>query len=59
MGEVRERFGIGLREIQGVWEMFGDVPERTKEKGQFGKQLTEKRKKKKVVSRSRQWLLTT
>ena len=39
-GKARERFGRG-----GVWEMFGDVPETTKEIGQFGKQLTERRKR--------------
>ena len=70
--EVRERLGRGLR---GVWKGFGRCLERfgrgkernglviREEIGQLGKQLMErkieKKKKKKVVSRSRQRLFAT
>ena len=56
MEEVRERFGIGLREVRGVRKMFGEVQGRfgrgrernglvtREERGQLGKQQ-ERRKK--------------
>ena len=66
LGEIRESFGRGLREVRKGFGRCSDRFARGRERnelviweeiGQLGKQLTERRRK--VVCRSRQRLLVT